>query len=139
MRGLGPPGLNFESCVWRAVSSHSSHYPQELLPAQFSLCVHKRGLKPDSFHLFMRVNKVPSSQIFRVEKSNQINWYRFISLIIAVNVLMATGSEFQRVVPATKNFVFSRGAIKSCLVTKGRSWFWWVSGIPLVSCICCSQ
>ena len=43
---------NFESCVWRAVSSHSSHHPQEVLLAQFSLYVHKRGLKPDSFHFF---------------------------------------------------------------------------------------
>ena len=34
-------GLNFESCVWRAVSSQSSHYPQEVLLAQFSLYVHK--------------------------------------------------------------------------------------------------
>ena len=24
-------GLNFESCVWRAVSSHSSHHPQKVL------------------------------------------------------------------------------------------------------------
>ena len=43
-------GSNFESCVWRTVSSHSSHHPQEVLLAQFSLYVHKRGLKPDSFH-----------------------------------------------------------------------------------------
>ena len=42
-------GLNFESCVWRAVSSQSSHHPQEVL-AQFSLYVHRGGLKPDSFH-----------------------------------------------------------------------------------------
>ena len=40
---------NFESCVWRKVSSHSSHHPQEVLLAQFSLYVHKGGLKPDSF------------------------------------------------------------------------------------------
>ena len=33
-------GSNFESCVWRAVSSHSSHHPQEVLLAQFSLYVH---------------------------------------------------------------------------------------------------
>ena len=38
-------GLNFESCFLRAVSSH---YPQEVLLAQFSLYVHKSGLKPDS-------------------------------------------------------------------------------------------
>ena len=30
-------GLNFESRVWRAVSSHSSHHPHEVLVAQFSL------------------------------------------------------------------------------------------------------
>ena len=43
-------GSNFESCVWRAVSSQSSHHPQEVLLAQFSLYVHKGGLKHDSFH-----------------------------------------------------------------------------------------
>ena len=44
-------GSNFESCVWKTVSSQSSHHPQEVLLAQFSLYVHKGGLKPDSFHL----------------------------------------------------------------------------------------
>ena len=29
-------GSNFESCVWRTVSSQSSHHPQEVLLAQFS-------------------------------------------------------------------------------------------------------
>ena len=43
-------GTNFESCVWRTMSSHSSHHPQEVLLAQFSLYVHKGGLEPDSFH-----------------------------------------------------------------------------------------
>ena len=43
-------GSNFESCVWRTVSSQSSHQPQEVLLAQFSLYVHKGGLNPDSFH-----------------------------------------------------------------------------------------
>ena len=45
-------GSNFESCVWRTVSSHSPHHPQEVLLAQFSLYVHKGGLKPDSFHFY---------------------------------------------------------------------------------------
>ena len=45
-------GSNLESCVCRTVSSQSSHHPQEVLLAQFSLYVHKGGLKPDSFHLF---------------------------------------------------------------------------------------
>ena len=40
-------GSNFESCVWRTVSSHR---PQEVLLARFSLYVHKGGLKSDSFH-----------------------------------------------------------------------------------------
>ena len=43
-------GSNFESCVWRKVSSQSSHHPQEVFLVQFSLFVHKGGLKPDSFH-----------------------------------------------------------------------------------------
>ena len=43
-------GSNFESCVWRTVSSHSSHHHQEVPPAQFSLYVHKGGIKPDSFY-----------------------------------------------------------------------------------------
>ena len=46
----GRQGSNLESCVWRTVSSQSSHHPQEVLLAQFSLYVHNGGLKPDSFH-----------------------------------------------------------------------------------------
>ena len=46
-------GSNFESCVWGTVSSQSSHHPQEVLLAQFSLYVHKGGLKPDSFHFLV--------------------------------------------------------------------------------------
>ena len=49
-------GSNFESCVWRTVSSQSSHHPQEVLLAQFSLYVHKGGLKPDSFHFLHPVS-----------------------------------------------------------------------------------
>ena len=49
-------GSNFESCVWRTVSSQSSHHPQEVLLAQFSLYVHK-GLKPDSFHVILNQNE----------------------------------------------------------------------------------
>ena len=47
-------GSNFESCVWRTVSSQSSHHPQEVLLVQFSLYVHKGGLKPDSFHFIWK-------------------------------------------------------------------------------------
>ena len=46
-------GSNFKSCVWRTVSSQSSHHPQEVILAQFSLYVHKSGLKPDSFHFMV--------------------------------------------------------------------------------------
>ena len=50
-------GSNFESRVWRTVSSQSSHHPQEVLLAQFSLYVHKGGLKPDSFHFISSIIK----------------------------------------------------------------------------------
>ena len=69
-------GSNFESCVWRTVSSQSSHHPQEVLLAQFSLYVHKGGLKPDSFHFpegpqdnWIYINPVDvtfSKMIFRI-------------------------------------------------------------------------
>ena len=52
-------GSNFESCVWRTVSSQSSHHPQEVLLAQLSLYVHKGGLKPDSFHFLLRATHQP--------------------------------------------------------------------------------
>ena len=42
---LGLQGLNFRSCVWRAVSG--------VLLAIFSLYVHTRGLKLDSFHFLL--------------------------------------------------------------------------------------
>ena len=45
---------DFESCVWRTVSSQSSHHLQEVLLAQVSLYVHKGGLKPNSFHFHLQ-------------------------------------------------------------------------------------
>ena len=54
-------GSNFESCVWRTVSSQSSHHPQEVLLAQFSLYVHKGGLKPDSFHFYQHDHNISTS------------------------------------------------------------------------------
>ena len=67
-------GSNFESCVWRTVSSQSSHHPQEVLLAQFSLYVHKGGLKPDSFHLCMFTPwKQQQTQVFKYPK------YRFLT------------------------------------------------------------
>ena len=56
-------GSNFESCVWRTVSSQSSHHPQEVLLAQFSLYVHKGCLKPDSFHFHLPLRDYHESVI----------------------------------------------------------------------------
>ena len=56
-------GSSIESCVWRTVSSH---HPQEVLLARFSLYVHKGGLKPDSFnfvHLLAAVLKQSPLQL----------------------------------------------------------------------------
>ena len=70
-------GSNFESCVWRTVSSQSSHHPQEVLLAQFSLYVHKGGLKPDSFHFILYSDNVllgrtVSQQPFRLISPNPL-------------------------------------------------------------------
>ena len=59
-------GLNFAFCVWRAVSSHTSH-PQEILLAQLSIFVHKGGLKPHSFHfIFVRMNSTRESFLWKL-------------------------------------------------------------------------
>ena len=63
-------GSSFESCVWRTVSSQSSHHPQEVLLAQFGLYVHKGGLKPDSFHFICKSENIsnsrrPITQVFK--------------------------------------------------------------------------
>ena len=59
-------GSNFESCVWRTVSSQSSHHPQEVLLAQFSLYVHKGGLKPDSFHFICDTAGNKENHVFQL-------------------------------------------------------------------------
>ena len=60
-------GSNFESCVWRTVSSQLSHHPQKVLLAQFSLYVHKGGLKPDSFHFQLEFTReYPSFSLLNV-------------------------------------------------------------------------
>ena len=59
-------GSFFESCVWRTVSSQSSHHPQEVLLAQFSLYVHKGGLKPDSFHFLYGDNPANTKHLYNI-------------------------------------------------------------------------
>ena len=68
-------GANFESCVWRTVSSQSSHHPQEVLLAQFSLYVHKGGLKPDSFHFIFHPFKSWLALVFSIKYCNTDNVY----------------------------------------------------------------
>ena len=70
-------GSNFESCVWRTVSSQSSHHPQEVLLAQFSLYVHKSGLKPDSFHFITTHNYIP----FARSKNDQLSVFSQIFVL----------------------------------------------------------
>ena len=68
-------GSIFESCVWRTVSSQSSHHPQEVLLAQFSLYVHKGGLKPDSFHFicFCRSARAPRYRLTCLQSQKGCN------------------------------------------------------------------
>ena len=64
-------GSNFESCVWRTVSPQSPHHPQKVLLAQFSLYVHKGGLKPDSFQFYLA--RFSSYYAYRSQKWPQVN------------------------------------------------------------------
>ena len=78
-------GSNFESCVWRTVSSQSSHHPQEVLLAQFSLYVHKGGLMPDSFHFIYAKNFLLI--FYNLECNIPVTWADFlINLYIQVKL-----------------------------------------------------
>ena len=84
-------GSNFESCVWRTVSSQSSHHPQEVLLAQFSLDVHKGGLKPDSFHFY---HKVYSRKIwFYLISIKKRRCPSVASITLSVNVIVVLAAE----------------------------------------------
>ena len=89
-------GSNFESCVWRTASSHSSHHPQEVILAQFSLYVHKGGLKPDLFHSIMytsseRSVKVSREHYFTRQGRNVCGLYCSICLPREINVFQNGG------------------------------------------------
>ena len=66
-------GSNFKSCVWRTVSSQSSHHPQEVLRAQFSLYVHKSGLKPNSFHFISHCTQMHGNRFDILKGENKVN------------------------------------------------------------------
>ena len=74
-------GSNFESCVWRTVSSQSPHHPQEVLLAQFSLYVHKAGLKPDSFHFLQTISGENYEFKSSLQKQEQFNYNIFKLLL----------------------------------------------------------
>ena len=82
-------GSNFESCVWRTVSSQSSHHPQEVLLAQFSLYVHKGGLKPDSFNLFCQItaNTSRSANVFTVLGRRLRLWANIVLTLAGIPLL----------------------------------------------------
>ena len=91
---------NFESCVWRTVSSHSSHHPQEVILAQFSLYVHKGGLKPDSFHfVVVRFSTVLSCRVsqeglYMDKFYPQVNNTFLANLIVSRAQLLEAGEIF---------------------------------------------
>ena len=87
-------GSHFASCVWRAVSSQSSHHPQEVLLAQFSLYVHKGGLKPDSFHFYIQENNtnlVTFSNNISDAKSNKSKGFCQVKTIQKIREKLESG------------------------------------------------
>ena len=76
-------GSSFEFCVWRTVSSQSSHHPQEVLLAQFSLYVHKGGLKPDSFHFHFVVLRARTLRTITTVYSRPVGVGFLVSVSVA--------------------------------------------------------
>ena len=97
-------GSNFESCVWRTVSSQSSHHPQEVLLAQFSLYVHKGGLKPESFH-FLHM------EIVLLVRQNIVKIYPNLEIHTEVYILIDLCSVEARVIISTRSTKFYPVAI----------------------------
>ena len=105
-------GSNFESCVWRTVSSQSSHHPQEVLLAQFSLYVHKGGLKPDSFHCMIGKSEVA----FKFQRNKMFILYSLVKILfvgslcdreVATSASDCQGSNFQSCVCRVVSFHLS--------------------------------
>ena len=99
-------GSNFESCVWRTVSSQSSHHPQEVLLAQFS----QFSLKPDSFHLiyilFDEWTLLKNNQSFLLFFEGEMNtWshyaFSFFSVFfsVALSQILAVAMHHSAAVP----------------------------------------
>ena len=61
--GLRPPGFEFQILSLKVSLSHSSHNPQEVLLAQFSLYAHKCGLISRSFYFI--------SSTFLIDRSSK--------------------------------------------------------------------
>ena len=76
---------NFKFCVWREVSSHSSHHPHEVFLAQSSLYMHKNGLKSLSFNFISF--KTTAVELSDFSAKTKIRWYRLRHLQGALSVL----------------------------------------------------
>ena len=113
-------GSNFEFCVWRTVSSQSSHHPQEVLLAQFSLYVHKGGLKPDSFHFILCGHYCRTKTTSGNCSLESDRLYRCLSLAAAI-----TAVQRQTAVTAyfsSKQLQLCVFALQTlCLCSRGRS------------------
>ena len=103
-------GSNFESCVWRTVSSHSSHHPQEILLAQFSLYVLKGGLKPDSCSIVIQEYKQLEHALFlNIVKAVLRLLHGFLNVILDCLTIRCFGHVLDSRVRKYKRCSFSCG------------------------------
>ena len=70
-----------DSNFWGTASSPSSHHPQEVLLAQFSLYVHKGGLKPDSFHFLSVDFQICDRQYIKYSYSVQFEVFLTLTVV----------------------------------------------------------
>ena len=112
-------GSNFESCVWRTVSSQSCHHPQEVLLAQFSLYVHKGGLKPDSFHFCNRAVVACLSIEDVSDKNLRLTVWHVNKQLQVQGIIMTLFHRF-KFNPYCAEIDFSRQNLTSVVVKFGR-------------------
>ena len=82
-------GSNFESCVWRTVSSQTSHHPQEVLLAQFSLCAQRWPKIRFIFVIHLQIRKTHhQNHICSIFFYILLHDFRFLHDLVLINLCL---------------------------------------------------
>ena len=124
-------GLNFESCVWRAVSSYSSHHPQKVLLAQFVHVCAQKCPKARLIHFIYYVEFIIQlfAQIYHSFAEIRIRGY-YVRIRITANKNSSTNGKNLSHISLMWPFTYTRTQIRTLLHLFGSHH----EGLILISC-----